>query len=616
MSAFSVSEPFPTFHDRDGQPLDAGFLYFGTAGLPAQSSPIPVYIDAALTIPAAQPVRTTNGFPVYAGAACRLYVDADDFSVAVHDSDNTLVFSTLNATVRIPLASTTGNISADRVNYSEGSTGATTRTVASKLRESVSVFDFMTPAQIADVQAGTLFVDVTAPINAALLAADEVYFPEGAYYVSNGGTSTDGAIQVLNGTTGKVLRGAGRGNTVLRNFGSGPCISSIGNAIFANVSVNIRDLTIQGQLGTTQGILCDYTSQSVFERIELFECGADGIKIEHGAHNALNDVWSRTNTLDGVFIGQEAYFTTITGGTFETNFRHGIHVTADGGTPPTGVTIVGASCRSNAQHNVSVADGASSVRLFGCVLECTAPATTTRHFSVDGGAATSASCAAYGTSFNGQNNAITIVGVRGNACEDLSIDGCEIDCTGSEAYALTASALGTRIVNCVKLFGAKIDASAGTTQILPDGGVYAFRRSSAFAGATTFDFGAGYASFDTTLLPNAFRFYSLNAVAIFPVMRFDAFRVWMNPLDGYMYSKNGSDPTFTNDGSIVNSGAPVPSYARGSLPTGAAGKIIRGTGFVGAAAWNTASTAMAAGAQAYLFSWDASFSDWRVFAFA
>lgn len=574
MSAFSVSEPFPTFHNRDGQPLDAGYLYFGTAGLPAQSSPIPVYIDAALTIPAAQPVRTTNGFPVYAGAACRLYVDADDFSVAVHDSDNTLVFSSLNATVRIPLASTTGTITADRVSYSEGETGATTRTLTSKLQESVSVFDFMTPAQITDVQAGTLLFDVTAPINAALIAADEVYFPEGAYYVSNGGTSTDGAIQVLNGTTGKVLRGAGRGNTVLRNFGTGPCISSIGNSIFANVSVCVRDLTIQGQLGTTQGILCDYTSQSVFERLELLECGADGIKIERGAHNALNDVWARTNTLDGVFIGQEAYFTTITGGTFENNFRHGIHVAADGGIFPTGVTIVGASCRSNAQHNVSVADGASGVRLFGCILECNTSAATSRHLSVDGGAATCGACAVYGTSFSGQNASSSIVGVYGNACEDLSIDGCEIDCTGSEAYAFTASAVITRVVNCAKLFGTKIDASAGTTQILPDGGSVFLSRSASYVGPTTLNFGGGYSTFTVGGSVNAFRFRLIGS-GVNEVFELGGWRLWVDSSTGNLHIK-GTDPTSAADGFSVGPGVPVVTFA--NLPAGApVGTVARCT---------------------------------------
>lgn len=613
MSAFSVSEPFPTFHDRDGQPLEAGFLYFGTAGLNAVSNPIPVYVDAALTIPAAQPVRTLNGFPQYAGAACRLYVNADDFSVTVNNADNTLVFSSLNATVRLPLAATTGGLSSDRVEYTEGGIFSTVRLLTSKLQESVSVFDFMTPSEIADVQAGTLLINVTGAVNAAIAAADEVFFPEGAYYVSNDGTPTSGAIQVLNGTAGKTLYGAGRGNTVIRNFGAGPCITSVGNPIIANVSVCIRDMTIQGQLGTTQGIFTDYTSQSVFERIELYQCGSDGIKIQRGAHNVLNDVWSRSNTFDGVLIGQEAYYTTISGGTFESNGRHGIHVTADGGTFPSGVTVVGASCRSNVQHNVSVYDGASNVRLFGCNLESNSAGTTSRHVSIDGGGATSAACAVYGTSFAGQNNSVSIVGVYGNACEDTIIDGCSIDCTGSDAYALTATAIRTRFVNCAQIVGTKIDASNATTQLLPDGGVYALRRSSAYTGATAFDFANGYGRIDTTLLADAFRFYAVNAVSIFPVQRFDAFRVWMNPLDGYMYVKNGSDPTFTNDGDILNKNAPPQSYVRGALPAGAAnGTIVRGTAYAAAQPWGTLESAIAAGGADYLFVKIT--GGWRVFA--
>jgi hypothetical protein len=569
MSAFSVSEPFPTFHDRDGQPLDGGFLYFGTAGLPAGANQVPVYVDAALTIPAAQPVRTLNGFPQYQGAACRLYVDADDFSVTVNDAENLLVFSSLNATVRIPLAATTGGLSSDRVEYTEGGIGSTVRQLTSKLQESVSVFDFMTPSEIADVQAGTLLIDVTSSIAAALAAADEIFFPEGAYYVTNDGTPTSGSIQVLNGTAGKTLYGAGRGNTVIRNFGAGPCITSVGNPIIANVSLCIRDMTIQGQLGTTQGIFTDYTSQSVFERLELFDCGSDGIKIQRGAHNTLSDVWSRSNTFDGVLIGQEAYFTTITGGTFEDNGRHGVHVAADGGIFPSGVTVVGASCRSNVQHNVSVTDGASNVRLFGCNLDCNPAAATTRHVSVDGGAATSAACAIYGTSFAGQNNSVSIVGVYGNACEDLSLDGCTIDCTGSDAYALTATAVRTRIVNCSQIVGAKIDASNATTQLLPDGGVYALRRSSSYTGATAFDFASGYGRFDTTLLADAFRFYALPLVTIFPVidntsiLRLESSRLWVNSNTGNLQI-SGSDPINSGDGLPIGPG--VSSHTFATLP--------------------------------------------------
>ena len=616
MSAFSVSEPFPIFHDRDGQPLDAGYLYFGTAGLPALSNQIPVFVDALLTIPVAQPVRTTNGFPQYQGAACRLFVNADDFSVAVHQSDNTLVLSSLNATVRIPLAVTTGSLTSDQVTYVEGGIGSTTRILTSKLQESVSVFDFMTVAQIADVKAGTLLLDVTAPINAAIAASDEVYFPEGAYRVSNDGTPTSGAIQIPNGLAAKTLRGAGRGNAIVHNYGQGPCITSIGNLIFYNVSLHICDLTIQGTVGSGDGIFCDFTSQSMFERLEFYQCGVSGIKIQRGAHNVLTDIWSRANTYDGAFIGQEAYFTVITGGVFELNFRHGLNVDANGGIPPGDVTITGASFRTNTTHNVNVLDGASRVRLFGCSFTTAPIFATARHLSVDGGGSVAQACLASGCTFLGQNNSNSVVGIFGNACDSLTLDACSIDCTGSDAYALTATALITRIVNCASIIGTKIDASSTTTQLLPEGGIVALRRSSTFVAPTNFDFGAGPCVFDTTLLPNAFRFYALNAVAIFPVMRFYDYRIWMNPLDGFMYKKSVSDPAFPNDGTLVNAGIPLPSFARGAFPAGVAGKIIRGTGFNNAAAWDTGAAAMFAGATNYLFSWNAITLDWHVFATA
>ena len=614
MSAFSVSEPFPTFHDRDGQPLDAGYLYFGTAGLPALTNQIPVYVDALLTIPVAQPVRTLNGFPQYQGAACRLYVNANDFSVAVHQSDNTLVLSSLNATVRIPFAVMTGAITTNQVTYNEGDAGATTRILTSKLQESVSVFDFMTTAQIADVKSNALLLDVTAAINAAIAAADDVYFPEGSYRVSNDGTPTSGAIQIPNGTDGKTLRGAGRSVAIIRNYGLGPCITSIGNLLLYNVSVRICDLTIQGTVGSGDGIFCDYTSHSMFERLQILQCDVSGMKIQRGSHNSFTDVWSRANTYDGLFIGQETFFTTITGGTFESNLRFGLNVDANGGIAPNDVTVSGASFRTNAQHNVSVLDGASGVRLFGCNFTTSPSFATTRHLSVDGGVSVARACLASGCSFFGQNATTTTVGVFGDACQSLTLDACTIDCPGSNVYELSATAALTRVINCALLTGTKIDLSNSTTQILPDGGVYALRRSSTFAATTIFGFGAGQAIFDTTLLPNAFGFYALNAVAIFPVLRFDDFRVWVNPLTGYMYVKPGADPAFTNDGLIVNAGAPVPSHARGALPAGADGKIIRGYGFGAAAAWSTAAGAIPAGASSYLFSWDPAFGDWRVFA--
>jgi hypothetical protein len=59
----------------------------------------------------------------------------------------------------------------DLINFTPAGAGAVETTVQSKLREGVSVFDFMTAAQIADVQSGALSLDVTSAIQAALVHA-------------------------------------------------------------------------------------------------------------------------------------------------------------------------------------------------------------------------------------------------------------------------------------------------------------------------------------------------------------------------------------------------------------------------------------------------------------
>ena len=51
----------------------------------------------------------------------------------------------------------------------------------------VNVFDYMTAAQIADVQAGTLAVDVSGPIQAAVtanLTGGVIEFPNGKYLIN------------------------------------------------------------------------------------------------------------------------------------------------------------------------------------------------------------------------------------------------------------------------------------------------------------------------------------------------------------------------------------------------------------------------------------------------
>jgi len=98
MSALSIQPPYPAFAGTDGQPLENGYIYVGTVNLNPQVNPITVYWDAALTIPAAQPIRTLNGYPVYQGTPSRFYAGSD-YSIQVLDSKGSLVYTSLNGNV-------------------------------------------------------------------------------------------------------------------------------------------------------------------------------------------------------------------------------------------------------------------------------------------------------------------------------------------------------------------------------------------------------------------------------------------------------------------------------------------------------------------------------------
>lgn len=113
----SVGIPFVVFPDVDGDPLDDGYIYVGTAGLNAESNQVQAYWDVALTIPAAQPIRTINGYPSRSGTPARIYVSASDYSILVKNKNGTLVWSSLTSTEAIPSSSISGQLPASQVDY-------------------------------------------------------------------------------------------------------------------------------------------------------------------------------------------------------------------------------------------------------------------------------------------------------------------------------------------------------------------------------------------------------------------------------------------------------------------------------------------------------------------
>lgn len=91
-----VETPFKTYTDLSGKPLDQGYVYFGQPNQNPITSPVTVYWDAAGTMPAIQPLRTTNGYIVRAGTPANVFFDGA-YSELVRNKSGVQVFYARNS---------------------------------------------------------------------------------------------------------------------------------------------------------------------------------------------------------------------------------------------------------------------------------------------------------------------------------------------------------------------------------------------------------------------------------------------------------------------------------------------------------------------------------------
>ena len=273
MTALSVSSPYPIFTVVDGNPLEDGFIYIGATNLDPQSNPVAVFWDAALTIPAVQPIRTSGGYPVRSGTPARIYVNGN-CSITVRNKNGSFIYTAPSATDRFN-SSVVIDVSASSVAYQPSGVGTITNmTVEDKLREWVSVKDFGAIGDGATDDSSAIGDAITAVITAG---GGTLYFPAGKYKcLGRIGTFVNVENLTLLGYGAEIQNFAGTNVQGLMQFGNAV---TDGNGMYSASAITVRNLNILGLKFTSSDIFNSGTGRWV-DQMPVSVNTADGVLIE------------------------------------------------------------------------------------------------------------------------------------------------------------------------------------------------------------------------------------------------------------------------------------------------------------------------------------------------
>jgi hypothetical protein len=246
MSALSIQPTYPIFTDIDGQPLENGYIFIGAANLNPQTNPINVYWDDALTILAAQPIRTLGGYPSNSGTPARLYVNSD-YSIRVQNRNGSTVYSAPEAT----------EIYSDAV---------------------VNLNYLVTPQQFGAVADG--ITNDTTAWNNWLSATGSKYIPRGYYLVS-------GVVKYYPSGTfvNTVDTNHNAGLYALEKIAGGNANTAFGNLAGSAITTGSQNTAVGKSA------------------LESMQAGNNNTAVGFGALRYANDATCIQNTIVGAFCG-------------------------------------------------------------------------------------------------------------------------------------------------------------------------------------------------------------------------------------------------------------------------------------------------------------------------
>jgi hypothetical protein len=322
----AITNPIPFIPDKNGLPLDGGFMYFGVINQNPETSPKTVYWDESLTQPALQPIRTRNGSIYRFGKPSKIFVD-NEYSLSIKDSNGELVIyepiaerigaAAISAndgagganwaTVQGAIDAITGPIGSGLIGHQPASGGTNRPTVKTELDDFLNAARFVKGDNLADDTAG-----FNLCLFAAKLTNKAICIPGGMVMRITSTMLTFGGLRIvgMGGAVQASPKFLAVGNIPIFTCGPGFTSESM---CFENIAF---DSATPGTASAFEGDSTSYLSQSTFKNVTFFN------NLRYGINCPL--IASSFSVCDfGTYPGSPQNFTAIrsvgTVGSFEPN---------------------------------------------------------------------------------------------------------------------------------------------------------------------------------------------------------------------------------------------------------------------------------------------------------